>query len=244
MVRRGGSEYPKSDPRRTMTSDQSAAGCDAAGTRSREVGNRKFLSRLDGTFRLHYGGPRQAAPTSVALAIAGHSADRYERQRTMEQSIAEVRLRTQESRSRDVASTSTRTRNEETQQKTSYLTRIEALAAELESRASARETETPGDVAAKALAFSAARLRSLISQVSTDDIWWTTARAATECDCTVDAVQYWCRESERLGLRVIQKPSREYLIHRDDALSRGEALLARRKRKNEAKQRLGGERAA
>jgi hypothetical protein len=94
------------------------------------------------------------------------------------------------------------------------------LAQEFETRARQRAEETPADPAAAALAFAARKLRETIAETDTGDIWWTTDRAAAECDCSVAAVQYWCRHAERLQLRVIQKPSREYLIHRDDALRR------------------------
>lgn len=94
------------------------------------------------------------------------------------------------------------------------------LAQEFETRARQRAEETPNDPAAAALEFAARKLRETIAETDTGDVWWTTDRAAAECDCSVAAVQYWCRNAERLRLRVIQKPSREYLIHRDDALRR------------------------
>lgn len=111
----------------------------------------------------------------------------------------------------------------------SYLTSFEELAARLDRRAQERAEETPTDPAASVLTWVAAQLRETISTVITGDIWWTTDRAAAECGCTVAAVQYWCRNAERLGLRIVQKPSREYLIHRDDVL-RMKADRERRKR--------------
>jgi hypothetical protein len=111
----------------------------------------------------------------------------------------------------------------------SYLTPFEELAARFERRARERSEETPADSGASTLTWAAAQLRETISTVITGDIWWTTDRAAAECGCTVAAVQYWCRNAERLGLRIIQKPSREYLVHRDDIL-RVKAARERRKR--------------
>lgn len=100
----------------------------------------------------------------------------------------------------------------------SYLTTFEELAARLERRAQERTEETPTDPVASALRWSAEQLREAISAVVAGDIWWTTRRAALECDCTVSAVQYWCRHAKRLRIRTIRKPSGKYLLHRDDVL--------------------------
>jgi hypothetical protein len=107
-------------------------------------------------------------------------------------------------------------------------TPFEELADELQARAKHREEETPGDPAAQAIAFAVARLRATITKAKDDDQWWTTARAAAECDCTVAAVQYWCRNATRLGLRVRQKPSREYEIQRDSVFRMKSAREERR----------------
>lgn len=111
----------------------------------------------------------------------------------------------------------------------SYLTSFEELAARMERRAQERAEETPNDPAASVLTWVAAQLRETISNVVTGDIWWTTHRTAAECDCTVAAVQYWCRRAERLGIRTIRKPSGQYMLHRDDVL-RMKVERERRKR--------------
>ena len=110
-----------------------------------------------------------------------------------------------------------------------YLVSFEELASRLERRAQERAEETPTDPVAAALRWAAEQVREVVAAVIVGDIWWTTHRAAAECGCTVAAVQHWCRNAERLGLRVLQKPSREYLIHRDDVL-RMKGERERRKR--------------
>ena len=99
-----------------------------------------------------------------------------------------------------------------------YLVSFEELASRLERRAQERAEETPTDPVAAGLRWAAEQLRETISTVITGDIWWTTHRTAAECECTVAAVQYWCRHAERLRIRTIRKPSGKYLLHRDDVL--------------------------
>ncbi|MEW5929537.1 MAG: hypothetical protein AB1941_18940 [Gemmatimonadota bacterium] len=100
----------------------------------------------------------------------------------------------------------------------SYLLSFEEFAARLERRAQERAEETPNDPAAAVLTWTAAQLRETISTVITGDVWWTTHRTAAECDCTVAAVQYWCRHADRFAIRTIRQPSGKYLLHRDDVL--------------------------
>jgi hypothetical protein len=112
-----------------------------------------------------------------------------------------------------------------------------ALADELEQRAAQRKLETPQDVAAQALTYAAKRLRDTLATASDTDVWWTTDRVAEVCGCQRSTVQYWCRNAERFGIRVMKSPSRTYKIHRDDVLAQAKNRTARRAIENNGAQR-------
>lgn len=111
------------------------------------------------------------------------------------------------------------------------------LAAEMERRAEARLAETPGDPAGQVSAYWAKRVRETIA-ADTSETWLSTVAAVQMArehgfDVALSTVQYWCRNADRLGVRVMQSAGGPYRIHRDDVI-RSAQRKARRKSRRKA----------